>query len=153
MTREMTKVVLNGPNPDETETLWASPIGSNQYKLDNSPFFAYGVSWQDIVEAHGSGDSFPEFLAVVQKSGNRTVRIVFDTNVYSPESEKVMAQLRDLGCTYEGMPPRLISVNVPPETELDVVAEYLTSSPGLQWEYADPTYEEVTGEVDDSSEE
>jgi hypothetical protein len=40
--------------PDEeggatVETLWATPVGDDQYKLDNSPFYAYGASWEDTV--------------------------------------------------------------------------------------------------------
>jgi hypothetical protein len=146
MSVEMTKVVLNGADADEIETLWAIPLGNDHYKLDNSPFFAYGVSWEDVVEARAEEDGFPEFVAVVQKSGNRTVRIIFEKGSFDSESKKVMKHLQELSCSYEGMPPRLLSVNVPPEADLTAVAEYLTNVPGLQWEYADPSYAEVTGE-------
>ena len=48
------KVLFRVPNEDgtaEVETLWATPLGDDRYQLDNSPFYAYSVSWQDIVHA------------------------------------------------------------------------------------------------------
>ncbi|HKA18819.1 MAG TPA: hypothetical protein VKN18_11065 [Blastocatellia bacterium] len=40
------------------------------------------------------------------------------------------------------MKPRLISINVPTEVELKMVADYLIAS-GHNWEYADPTYDDL----------
>lgn len=31
--------------------MWATQVGPDRYRLENSPFYAYGVSWLDIVEA------------------------------------------------------------------------------------------------------
>jgi hypothetical protein len=42
------KVLFRVPNNDgsaEVETLWAFDLGNDQYKLGNSPFYAYSVSW------------------------------------------------------------------------------------------------------------
>ncbi len=47
----MAKVRLSNADGD-VETLWASPLGNDLYRLENSPWYAYGVSWQDVVEAH-----------------------------------------------------------------------------------------------------
>jgi hypothetical protein len=80
-TSRMTKVRMCGSRPQDSETLWATPIGSNFYRLENSPFFAYGVSWMDIVEALKSDASnMLEFVQCVRKSGNRTIRIIFETS-------------------------------------------------------------------------
>jgi len=41
------KVLFRVPNDDgtaEVEALWATHLGGDNYKLDNSPFYAYGVS-------------------------------------------------------------------------------------------------------------
>ena len=35
----------------EVETLWAFDLGGRRYQLDNSSWFQYGVSYNDIVEA------------------------------------------------------------------------------------------------------
>ena len=37
----------------------------------------------------------------------------------------------------------MISINVPAKVDLDEVTNFLSGQSGLQWEYADPTYDEV----------
>lgn len=82
------------------ETLWAHDLGSDRYKLDNSPFYAYVVSADDTVFApHDDAEGLPTFRSVVAKPGNRTVRIVFDPPVVSGnESDGVLQGLVALGC-------------------------------------------------------
>ena len=74
------KVLFRVPEDDgsaEVETLWATSLGNDEYKLDNSSFYAYSLSWGDIVYAPFNVDEgFPTFLRVVKKSGHRTIRIV-----------------------------------------------------------------------------
>ena len=43
-----------------TETLWAKrfPDTTNQFRLDNSPFYAYRVSADDIIEAEEIAPGF-----------------------------------------------------------------------------------------------
>ncbi|HEX6050934.1 MAG TPA: DUF4265 domain-containing protein [Gemmatimonadaceae bacterium] len=48
------KVLLR--DGENVETLWADRVGPDLYRLDNSPFWAYGVSWLDVVEAHPDAD-------------------------------------------------------------------------------------------------
>ncbi len=145
----MVKIRLRGPHLRDVETLWAVPVGTNLYRLDNSPFFAYGVSWQDIVEARPADDQFLEFVRCVRKSGNRTLRVIFqDYRNEDQPAKEILRELRNFGCSYEGMQPRMISINVPPMVHLDDIARFLTQQTGLQWEYADPTYEEVHREID-----
>ena len=48
------KVLFRVPNEDggaDVETLWAYDLGSDKYKLDNLPYYAYGVSSDDVVLA------------------------------------------------------------------------------------------------------
>jgi hypothetical protein len=144
----MVKVRLRGPDVEDVETLWATPVDVNLYQLDNSPFFAYGVSWQDVIEAHPAEDQFLEYVRCVTKSGNRTLRVIFqDYRSDDQAAREVLQGLKSLGCSYEGMQPKMISINVPPKVSLDEVTDFLTKQSGLQWEYADPTYEEVTKPV------
>jgi hypothetical protein len=79
------KVLFRVPGEDgtaEVETLWATKLGEDKYQIDNSPFYAYGVSWQDIVLApFDQNEGFPTFQSVVLKSGHRTLRIIFDPPV------------------------------------------------------------------------
>ena len=34
----------------ELRTLWAEPMGGRLYRVDNSPCYGYGVSWNGMVE-------------------------------------------------------------------------------------------------------
>ena len=140
MPSDVVKVALTD-DEGRVETLWATPIGGYLYRLENIPFYAFGVSWNDVVEAPLDEDERPAFRRVVEKSGNRTVRIMLE-DVRAPEAKPRLEGLLKFGCGYEGHPPRLLAINVPPETSLDDVAGYLAEA-GIDWEYADPTYEEL----------
>ncbi len=88
----------------DTETLWAIDLGRDRYQLDNSPFFAYSVSWLDVVYApYDEAEQFPTFESVLEKSGNRTIRIAFDPPVEDGnKSDRVLRGIVELGCSYEG---------------------------------------------------
>jgi Domain of unknown function (DUF4265) len=138
------KVLFRVPDEEggaEVETLWATHLGSDNYRLDNSPFYAYGVSWEDVVSApFNPEEGFPTFERVVSKSGNRTIRVIFETPIETGnESEQLLQGLIALGCDYEGANRKYISVNIPPGVDLDVVRKYLIEH-NAAWEHADPTY-------------
>ena len=98
-----------------------------------------------MIEAKPSEDKFLEYVRCVKKSGNRTLRVIFQDFRSSDEpAQAILRQLTELGCSYEGMRPRLVSINVPPKVELQRVTDFLTDQSGTRWEYADPTYEQVT---------
>ena len=137
------KVLLRGPD-GEVETPWAAPLGENRYRLDNLPFFAYSVSWRDVIETERR-DGANEFVRVIEKSGNRTVRVILDEPADESEAmQRVLDSLTEIGCGLERMTQRYIVVNVPPDVDLEKVQEYLNAS-DQQWEHADPTYEELHG--------
>ena len=139
----MVKVELRD-HYDNLETLWATPLGMSRYRLENSPFFAYSVSWRDVIEAEPiANGEIPAFVRVVEKSGNRTIRIIFNPPVNdSQESQAVLDKLVEMGCSYEGANPAFIAVNMPPSVNLAAVCEYVTST-GREWEHGDPSYDEL----------
>lgn len=65
----------------DVETLWAYDLGGNRYRLDNTPWFQYGVSFEDVIEALPEADGMRFFTQVLAKSGFRTVRVRDDTKV------------------------------------------------------------------------
>ena len=147
MSEPNAKVLFRVPNEDgtaEVETLWATPLGDDKYQLDNSPFYAYSVSWQDIVYApFHPEEGFPTFERVLSKSGNRTIRVLFDSPVEADNpSGRVMQGLVALGCDYEGANKHYVSVNIPAGVELESVRQYLIEC-NATWEHADPTYAEL----------
>lgn len=128
----------------QVETLWATPVAQNLYRLENSPFRAYGISWLDIVRAEPDEDGFRFFVKVEKKSGHRTVRVIVEADS-SMDVPTLISQLEILGCTCEGAFSQLIAIDIPAQVELRQVTEYLVSVK-LQWEYVDPTYDEVQAE-------
>src|SRR4051794_33172617 len=99
------KVTLRSPEGD-VETLWATNVGDNRYRLDNTPWYAYGVSWKDIVEARPDDDGQLQFQRVVVKSGHRTVRIRAEV----PFSDEWLSRLVEHGVTFEGANRRFIGI-------------------------------------------
>ena len=67
----------------DVEFPWADHLGGNRYQLKNYPFYAYGVSFDDIVEAHTKheDDPYPYLAKVLEKSGHRTLRILLDESI------------------------------------------------------------------------
>ena len=145
-TADMVKVGLHAPDND-FETMWATPVGPHQYRLENSPSYAYGVSWLDIVEARPEGSTgMPIFVRRIEKSGHRTVRLILLPGTKeAPEQQAVLEDLNQLGCTHEGYNPRYFAIDIPPHVAIDPIVEYLTRK-NHQWEYVDPTYDEIYGD-------
>lgn len=144
---EWVKVLLRGPHDGEVERLWARTVGEGLFQLENLPWYAYGVSDDDVVEARpteeGEGSVF-EFVRVVRQSGNRLVRCVFDES--APDG--LLAGLVSLGCYSEAANPRYLAVGIPPAVSLDEVARYLTDA-AVRWEYANP---DIGGDPDPDDE-
>jgi len=128
----------------EAESLWAVSLGSNYYKLDNSPWIVYGLSCHDVIEVYPKeSGALPEFIRVVEKSGNRTLRLILDLSAKkSKNSRAVLDNLLDMGCSYEGANPNYFAINIPEEIDFQKVCEFLSKS-GHSWEHVDPQYEEL----------
>ena len=138
------KIALGGPH-GEVETLWANIVGPDQYEIDNLPWYAYGISAGDVVEARPDGSGQLRVQRIVRKSGNRTIRIILaltPDRQYTFESQQVLAGLIERGCDFEGANKILVAINIPPAIDLSAIASYLTDS-GFRWEYADPTFEDL----------
>ena len=141
MSSSAVKVLIQ--EDDNIETLWADPVGPDLYQLDNSPFWGYGVSWRDVVEAHPDANGQLRVSRVVEKSGHKTVRVIFDPGVdESPENRAILDGVVALGASYEGMNPRYLAIDIPPGIELTRIAEFLTQH-AVQWEHADPRYSDL----------
>src|SRR5512138_3842200 len=93
--------------------LWAEPLGSDRFRIESCPFFAYGVSRDDIVRAEGEGG--PILDDVLEKSGHRTLRFALDPSVAldAPPVQQLLQRVADAGCTYELMRPRFVAIDVP----------------------------------------
>ena len=137
----MVKVRLHGSN-GEIETPWAERVDANLFRLDNLPWFAYGVSDDDVVEgAVTDADGVFEFVRVVIPSGNRLIRVILEDPA---DPGGVLRYLLAAGCHYEGFNRRFVAVSIPPAVDLGSVTGHLTAV-GVSWEYANPTYAQLVG--------
>ena len=146
---DMTKIVICVEYSDGSsivETPWATKIGDDLYRLENSPYYAYSVSWLDVVRApYSEEEKRPVFMETVKKSGHRTIRISFDCPVEDGnESDKCLKEIVALGCSYEGATPSYICIDIPPDANFEEVRNFLVIK-GVNFEHADPTYEELFG--------
>lgn len=118
-TSTLTKVLIPVEPADwhsvGSETLWATPVGPSVYRLENSPFYAKGFSYLDIVVAEFvAAEGFPVVQCVLQASGRSTYTLwviagVDDNGMFA----KYWQPIEDLGCTFEGAHSKLLSVDVP----------------------------------------
>jgi hypothetical protein len=150
MEPEQTKIGIETSYDDtdevEVEFPWADHLGENRYRIKNFPFFAYGVSFDDIVEAElkYDDDPYPYLIKVVEKSGHKTLRIILDESAKeSDRSRNILDHLASMECGYEGTDgEKYFVINVQPQCDFDAVRDYLNNE-NVQWEYADPTYDQI----------
>ena len=124
--------------------LWAEPLGSGRFRIESCPFFAYGVSRDDVVLAvEMAGEDAPRLEDVLEKGGHRTLRLALDPGIDLADSsvQGLLERLLELGCTHEALRPKLVAIDVPPQVDVAVVAQLLQAlvqEGTLLWEWADP---------------
>lgn len=115
----------------ERERLWATPQPDGTYRIENSPFHAYGVSYCDSVYADlESGDLV--FAKVARRGGHSTYRVRLPRHKEHGYFLEIWSQLAQLGCTYEGTDDerRLYSIDLPPTVDVQKVYDVLTGLEG-----------------------
>ena len=141
---KMTKIAFSDDDGN-VETLWAIDLGNGRYRLDSSPWYQYRVSWKDVVTAQPDSGGQLCFAGVVEKSGHRTIRVLFEQP--TGENNLILDGLVELGCTYEGAYSKLFAIDIPPAVDLEKVRHCLIANKA-QWEHADPKHSDL---YDDSS--
>jgi hypothetical protein len=111
---ELVQVVVRIPDHWflPAESIWARRVGRGQYQLKNIPFFAYDLNLDDVVRARAAEDSLPEVYAVVRRSGNQTLRVIFESAVPIEQRLAILAELRPLSLRYEGWDEKYFAINV-----------------------------------------
>jgi hypothetical protein len=66
-----------------TERVLAAPVSEGRYQLRNSPFYARGVSFEDIVFAKPAADGSLVFAGTSIRSGHSTYRLFAKQNIKS----------------------------------------------------------------------
>lgn len=107
-----------------SESLWAEHISGSKFKLRNSPFFAKGISFEDIVEVKEEDGRFI-FVRSLIASGNSTYRLLVEESKIPNPFMTHWTPLEKLGCSYEEsdeLALRMYAVDVPSNT--DIYAAY-----------------------------
>lgn len=102
------------------ETVWAERLSGEHFRIDNSPFYFFGLSYRDIVAATQDEHGQLRFRSVHEHGGHSTYRLMRRADA-EEDFATFWQPLEVLGCTYEGGPGRLVSVDVPPAADIHVV--------------------------------
>jgi hypothetical protein len=130
-----------GPSDD---WLWAEPLGSGRFRIESGPFFAYGLSRDDVVRtAEAPRGEAPRVEDVLEKSGHRTLRMALDPQVELTDAavQGLLERLLEMGCTHETLRPKLVALDVPASVDVTLVVELLqamSEGAAVVWEWADP---------------
>ena len=103
----------------EAENLWVEPMTDGTFRIENSPFYLYGISFEDVVAADDVAGQLT-FREVVARGSHSTYRI-FIKNESGYEDEQFATAWRPLGligCTYEIAKRRWVVIDVPPLTDI-----------------------------------
>ena len=106
-----------------SETVWVEGLPDKTLRLRNTPFFAKGVSYLDIVDVKVE-DHELVFAGVRSRGGHSTYRLILDDAVTDQQFAERWKTLEALGCTYESFKDsglRLYAIDVPPLSDVKEV--------------------------------
>lgn len=124
----LTKVYIDLPHHWATsgESMWALPLGADLYEIRNTPFYAYGINWGDIVRADNNDPTLkPEVREVVAPSGNKTLRVFLNKELGQAEQDAVLSSLQYLDISWERANDHYVAIDVHPESDYQAVCDKL----------------------------
>lgn len=84
------------------ESFWATPLGNDLFRLENVPFYAYGLNFHDVVKATSDSEELiPEIRELVELSGHRTFRVFFEKSIDRQNQETILDSMKELTISYE----------------------------------------------------
>lgn len=111
-----------------SELVWAAPCGGGRYRIRNVLFYAYGLSWDDVVLATPDEDGILQLVTIAQRGGHSTFRVI----LASPEDQLLLQRrwkpLAELGCEYERATRSLLAIDVPPPADLTTIRSILSAA-------------------------
>lgn len=118
------KVLFEVENEDGTidiESIWAVPT-THGYRIDNIPFYAKGVAYDDEIIAVPGEDGMLRFIELRSPGGHSTIRLWFANKA---DVKPVREALRAMDCSSELDLNRLVAVDIPPTVPYARVRAYL----------------------------
>lgn len=130
----LVKIHVDLPNHRATggESLWAKPIADNLYRIENVPFFAFGLNYLDVVKAvPQTTETIPEIVSVVRPSGHTTLRCYFDASVERERQAALLDELTAFGAAYERATATFVAIDIAADGSYGEVYDQLD-----EWEHA-----------------
>ena len=152
----LTKIYIDLPNHWAIggEALWAEPLGNDTYKIENVPFYAYGLNFQDIVQAIPLLDGLkPQVTTLIKPSGHRTFRVFFRKHINREEQEDMLDSLRTFGASFERDNEYHVAIDVKPDADYNGIYDELERHLEQEAIYFETCEERVKGSFDDAPEE
>jgi len=111
-----------------SESLWAEVLSVEKFKLKNSPFFAKGISFEDIVLTE-KYDGKKYYIRTAISSGHSTYRIILEKTMTEHDFRRFWLPLQNIGCSYESTSIDFLiyAVDVPPKTNIYYVFDLLSA--------------------------
>ncbi len=110
----------------DAEVLWALPVGGDRFRLQNVPFYAYGLNFDDVVVAKPHPDAeFPVVERVAATGGHATFRVMPVEEVALERLLAALEQLESMGVGVERANATLMALDVPPSIDADDVFDQL----------------------------
>jgi hypothetical protein len=123
---------ITGNGKADGESFWAEPLGQGLYRLRNTPFYAFDLHFHDVVRAvaHAPG-GLATISEVVERSGHKTLRIIFSERASTADVSAVLAELGRHKTTHERARGRLYALDVDVDADYAAVCTYLAELEGL----------------------
>jgi hypothetical protein len=107
-----------------TESVWAVAADSGHYRIQNVPFYAREISYDDVVAVRReNGQAIA--IRVTSRAGHSTYRLFLVEGLSVERFENAWKPLARHGCTYERATNRLVAVDVPPSANIHEVYSLL----------------------------
>ncbi len=133
--------------PVGAERVWAEPLGSDTYRVDNTPWFARDVAADDIVRAIPPDDgSWPVYVETVRRSGNSTIRVIpFEAGPLGGSLQAILDLFTPHGAYGEGAGSHpVVALTLPPDADLRSTHALLREGKdGGWWDYEEACVDEA----------
>lgn len=146
------KIHINLPNHWAIggESLWATPLGDDLYRIENVPFFAYGLNFLDVVLATtDANQQVLEVRKVVEPSGHRTYRVIFNENVDPEKQIELLENLAKFQASFERADASNVAIDIKPTGDHIAVYDQLDAFEQSQLLVFETCEARVEGSFDD----
>lgn len=128
----------DGWPPVGSEGVWAEPLGDDQYRIRNTPWFVLNLAYEDVVAALADGDGVLWAMGERIWSGRMTVRVIpFRAGPLGGDRQAVLDAFEPFGVTGEGTEEwGIVALDIPPDADLAAVKRELREGQADgRWDY------------------